>query len=150
MGTKFSRLVIETMSNPSWYCSRASPKVQCSGSHWTKNYITHVDRRPWRMCLGSPRASICWVEALSPGTSLPRRGLIVMTRPRLDPARRREAPDFPSARKCSTTRVRCVPLAFAWASAQCESDLSMERCLVALSTIRGEGLFRREPHYGPI
>ena len=75
---------------------------------------------------------------------------MVVTHPRLEPARRREAPDFPLAGKFSTMRVRCVPLAFAWASAQCESDLSMECCLVALLTTRGEGLSRREPHYGSI
>ena len=71
-------------------------------------------------------------------------------RPRLEPARRREAPDFPLAGKFSTTRVRRGPLAFAWAVAQCESDLSMESCLVALSTTRSEGQSRRDPHYGPI
>jgi hypothetical protein len=75
---------------------------------------------------------------------------MVVTHPRLEPARRREAPDFPLAGKFSTMRVRCVPLAFAWASAQCESDLSIESCLVALSTTRGEGLSRREPHSGTI
>ena len=74
---------------------------------------------------------------------------MVVTHSRLEPARRREAPDFSLAGKFSTTRVRCVPLAFAWAAAQCESDLSMESCLVALSSAIGEGLSRREPQSEP-
>jgi len=82
VGILFSKLVIETLSNPSLYYSRTFPKVQCSGPHWTRNSSTHVDRRPWQMRFGSLRASICWMEALSPGASLPRRGSMVVTRPR--------------------------------------------------------------------
>ena len=74
VGAVYSRLVIETMSNPSLYCSRASLNVQCSEPHWTKKYYTHVGRRPWRMRLGSLRASICRMKAWSPGASLHRRG----------------------------------------------------------------------------
>jgi hypothetical protein len=75
---------------------------------------------------------------------------MVVTRSRLEPARRREASDFPLAMKISKTRMRCVPLAFAWAAAQCESDLSMESYLDALSTTKGEGMSKREPQYGPM
>ena len=75
---------------------------------------------------------------------------MVVTRPRSEPARRREALDFSFACKLSTTQVHCVPLAFAWAAAHCDSDRYMESCLVDLSTTRGEGLSRREPHSGPI
>ena len=75
---------------------------------------------------------------------------MVATRPHLELARRREAPDFPLAGKFSTTRVRCVPLEVAWAAVQCESDISMESCLVTLSTTKGEGLSRRKPQLGPI
>ncbi len=131
--TVFSRLVIETMSNPSLYCSRASPKVQCSGPHWIKNSSTHVDRRPWRMRLGSLRASICWMKALSPGASLPRRDSMVMAPLRLEPACRREAPHFSLAGKIRTTRVNCVQLAFAWVAARCASDLSIYGELIGCS-----------------
>ena len=82
-GTVLSRLVIDTMSNPMWYCSRASPKVQYSGPHWTRNSSTKVDRRPWRTHLGSLRPNICWMVALSPGASLLRRGSMVVARRRL-------------------------------------------------------------------
>jgi len=73
---------------------------------------------------------------------------MVVTRPRLEHACRQEAPDFHLAGKLSTTRVRYEPLALAWAAARCESDLSVESCLDALSTSRGEGLLGRDPHYG--
>ncbi len=53
--------------------------------------------------------------------------------------------DFPFVGKFITSQARYVPLAAARAAAHCESDLSMESCLVSLSTTRGEGLFRREP-----
>jgi len=75
---------------------------------------------------------------------------MVVTRPRLEPACRREAPDFPLAGKFRTTQVRCVSLACAWATARSASDLSMESCLVALLTTIGEGLSRRKPQFGPI
>jgi len=75
---------------------------------------------------------------------------MIVVRPRVEVARRRGGPDFPFAGKFRKTRVRRVPLAFAWAEARCESDLSMESCLVALSTTREEGLFGRESHSGSI
>ena len=75
---------------------------------------------------------------------------MVATRPRLVVARRLGAPDFTFAGKFRKTRVRCVLLASAWAAARCDSDLSMESCLVALSTTRGEGLSGRKPHDGSI
>jgi len=65
--------------------------------------------------------------------------------PRLELAWRRRAPAFPLTGKFRRMRVRFAPLAVAWAAARCENDLSMERCLVALSTTRGEGLSEREP-----
>jgi len=64
---------------------------------------------------------------------------------RLEVARRPGVPDFPFAGKFSTTPARCVPLAAARVAARCESDLSMESCLVAMSTTRGEGLSGRKP-----
>ncbi len=66
---------------------------------------------------------------------------MVVARLRLEVARRRGVPDFPS-----TTHARCVPLVAALVVARCESDLSTERCLVAMSTLRREGLSGREPH----
>jgi hypothetical protein len=75
---------------------------------------------------------------------------MVVARPRLEVARRRGTPNFSFAGKFRKTRVRCVPLASVWAAARYESDLSMEFFLVALSRARGEGLSRREPHFGLI
>jgi hypothetical protein len=47
-------------------------------------------------------------------------------------------------------RVRCVLLAAARAATRFERELSMESCLVALSTARGDGLSGNEPQSGPI
>ena len=58
VGTVSSRVVMDTMSNPNLYCSRASPRVQCSGPHWTRNSSTQVERRLWRTRFGSLRANI--------------------------------------------------------------------------------------------
>jgi len=74
VGTVFSKLVIDNMSNPSLYCSRASPKVQCSGPDWTRNFSTQVERRPCRTRRGSLRAPKIWMDDLSPGASPPLRG----------------------------------------------------------------------------
>ncbi len=57
MGTVSSKQVIDTMSNPSLYYSRAFPKVQCCGPHWTRNSSTQVERRPCRTRRGSLRAN---------------------------------------------------------------------------------------------
>ena len=44
-------------------------------------------------------------------------------------------------------RVRFVLLAAAKVAARFERELSMESCLVALSTARGDGLSGREPQF---
>ncbi len=75
-------------------------------------------------------------------------GSMGVTRLRLDVARRRGAPDFPFVGKFSTTQARCVPQAAARMASLYESNLSMENCLVALSTTRGEGLSGRDPQSG--
>ena len=77
-GMESSRLVIDSMSKPREYCSRASSKVQCSGPHCTRYSSTHVLCRPCRTRLGLLRARMRWIEALSPGASLPLRGSIVV------------------------------------------------------------------------
>jgi len=135
-GTVSSRLVIDLMSNYRLYLLRASPKVQFSRPHRTRNSSTNVDRRPCRTRLGSHRARICWMAALSPGASLPRRGSTVVTMLRLWFARRRGAPDWPFVGKFSTMRVRRVALASAWLIACCERALVIESWLVALFTAR--------------
>ncbi len=76
-GTVGSRLEIEVMSNPDLYSSSTSSKVHVSGSHWTRNSYTHVDRRLWRMRLSSKLDSVWCMAALFPGESLPLRGCIV-------------------------------------------------------------------------
>ena len=52
---------------------------------------------------------------------------------------------FPLAGKCKSMRARFMLLAAARDAARFERELSMESCLVALSTSRGDGLFGREP-----
>ena len=66
----------------------------------------------------------------------------------LEVARRRGASDFPFVGKCSMMHARCVALAAARVASRCESDLSMEGCLVALSTTSGESLSGRESQSG--
>ena len=75
---------------------------------------------------------------------------MVVAHLRLEVARRRGFPDLHFVGKFNTTQARCVPLAAARAAARCESNLSIESCLVALSPVRGEGLSRRVPHSGYI
>ena len=75
---------------------------------------------------------------------------MVVARMRLEVARRRGPPEFTFVGKSRTTQVRCVPLEAARVAARCERDLSMESCLVALSTASGEGLSGREPYTGSI
>ena len=70
---------------------------------------------------------------------------MVVARPCLVHAWRWRAPVSPLAGKFRRMRVWFAPLTFAWAAVRCESDLSMESCLVALSIGREEGLFGREP-----
>ena len=150
MGTPFSMLVIDIMSNPRAYCSRASPKLQCSGPYWTKNSSTQVERRLCLTRLGSLRANICWIVALSPLASLPRRGSMVVGRILLAHAYPRGVHVFPLVGKFKSMRVRCVRLTAARAAARFERDLSMESRLDALSTARGDGLSGREPQSWPV
>jgi hypothetical protein len=64
---------------------------------------------------------------------------------RLQVARRGGAPDLALVGKFSTMGALCAALATARVTARCAIALSMERCLVALSTASGEGLSGREP-----
>ncbi len=73
---------------------------------------------------------------------------MVVARLRLQVVRRRGAPDFHFVGKFSTTQARCEPLTAARVASLCQRDLSMESCLVALSTARGEGLSGSEPQSG--
>ena len=57
---------------------------------------------------------------------------------------------FPLAGKFNSMRVRCVLFTAARAAAHFERELSMESCLVVLSTARRDGLPRRELSLGPI
>ena len=57
---------------------------------------------------------------------------------------------FPLAGDFKSMQMWFVLLAAARAAARFERDLSMESCLVALSTTRGEGMFEREPQSWPI
>ncbi len=57
-GTWSSRLVIDTISKPSRYCSRAATKVHVSGPHRTRNSSTHGDRRSCLIRMGSERANM--------------------------------------------------------------------------------------------
>jgi hypothetical protein len=70
---------------------------------------------------------------------------MVVGRIRLAPACPRGVLHFPLARKFKNMRVRCVLSTAERAAARFERELSMESCLVALSTARGDGLFGREP-----
>jgi hypothetical protein len=75
---------------------------------------------------------------------------MVVDRTRLTPACPLGVFAFPLSEKCKSMRVRFVLLAAARAAARFERELSMERCLFALSTTRGDGLSRRELQSWPI
>ena len=63
-------------------------------------------------------------------------------------ARRRGAPESTFVGKVNAMRVLCAALAATRVTARCAIALSMESCLVALSTASGEGLSGREPQSG--
>jgi hypothetical protein len=149
VGTPSSRLVIDVMSNPRASCSRASPRVHCPGPHWTRNSSTQVHRRLCLTRLGSLRANIFRMDALSLGASLSRRCSMVVGRILLPPAAPRGVLVFPLAGKFNSMRVRCVLLTAARAAASFEREYSMESCLVAMSSARGDGLPGREPQSWP-
>ena len=75
---------------------------------------------------------------------------MVVKRNRLAPACPRGVLAFPLAGKFKSMRVRFVLLAAARVAASFEREPSMESCLVALSTTRGDGLSGREPQSWPI
>jgi hypothetical protein len=57
---------------------------------------------------------------------------------------------FPLAGKFKSMRVRCVLLAVNRIAARFARKLSVESCLVAMSTARGDGLSGIEPQSSPI
>ncbi len=124
--------------------------MQCSGPHWTGNSSTRVERRLCLTRLGSLRVNIYWKDALSPGASLPRRGSIVVGRTLSAHACPRGVIAFPLTGRFKSMRVRCVMLAAARAAALFEREFSMESCLVAVSTARGDGLYGRDHQSWPI
>ena len=77
-GTCPSMLVINMLSNPNWYCSSASPKAHSYSSQRTRNSSTRVKRRPYLIRMGSGRANVWCMAALSSRASLPLRGSTVV------------------------------------------------------------------------
>ena len=75
---------------------------------------------------------------------------MVVDRTRLAPACPRWVFVFSLAGKFKSMRVRFVMLVAARAAALFEKELSLQRCLVALSKARGDGLSRRERQSWPI
>ena len=122
--------------------------MQCSGPHCTRYSSTHVLYRPWRTRLGSLRAKMSWMEALSPRASLPLRGSIVVGLRRLSELRRWEAPFFFFAGMFSVIFPCWCSRVDPRVAAHYERALSMESCLVALSRAKGEGLYGRDPQSG--
>ncbi len=74
---------------------------------------------------------------------------MVVGRILLAPACSRGVLPFPLARKFKNKRARCVLLTFARATARFEGELSMESCLIALSTIRGVVFLGEKSSLGP-
>ena len=85
-----------------------------------------------------------WIEALSPGASLPLRGSIVVVLLLLEELCLWDAPFFFLEGIFSRILLCWVSRSDARVAAQCERELSMESCLVALSSARGEGRSRRD------
>ena len=79
-----------------------------------------------------------------PGGIATPEGSLVMNRNRLAPVCARGVFAFPLAGKCKSMRVRLVLAAAARAAARFERELSMESCMVAVSTASGDGLSGRE------
>ncbi len=75
---------------------------------------------------------------------------MVVDRSRLAPACPRGVLAFPLAGKFKSMRVRCVLFTVVRAVARFARELSMESCLVARSTARGDGLSGRELQSWPI
>ncbi len=75
---------------------------------------------------------------------------MVVDRTRLAPACPRGVLVFPLAGKFRSMRVQIVLLAAARVAARFARELYIERCLVARSIARGDGLSGREPQSWPI
>ena len=88
-------LVIGVILNPNRYCFSALPNVYVFDSYLTKNSSIKVDRRPCLIRLGSERAKIRSITALSPRALLPLRGSTMVRVFRLRPARLLALRDFP-------------------------------------------------------
>ena len=73
-----SRLVIDNISKPKRCSSSTSPKVHVYVSQRTRNSSTHVVRRPCLIRVGSERANIRCMVAVSPGALLPLSGSTVV------------------------------------------------------------------------
>jgi len=127
-----SRLVIDTISKPNLYCSRASPHVHVSCSQRTRNSSTRVDRRPCLLRLGSERANIWCMAALSPGASLPLSSSTVV---RIFPL----WPGLLGGMLSVIFACRARP-PWGWERVARISALWMESCLEAASTTKGDGL----------
>ena len=110
---------------------------------------------PSRATVMSDASRIAASQYLLDGRFVPwdvaaRRGAMVVGRILLAPACPRGVLVFPLAGKFNRMRVRCVLVEAARASALFERKLSMESCLVALSTARGDGLSGIESKSWPI
>ena len=127
-----SRLVFDTISKPNRHCSRASSKVQVSGSQRTRNSSTHVFRRPCLIRLGSERAKIWYMTPVSPGASLLLRGSIVVWIFILWPCRLCEM--------CSVIFADLAGFPWGWDRDARSNALWMESCLEAASTTKGISL----------
>ncbi len=89
-----------------------------------------------------------WIEALSPEALLPLRGSIVVGLLLLEELCLLDAP-FSIIEGIFSRILLCwVSRSDARVAAQCERELSMESCLVALSSAKGEVRARRESQSG--
>jgi len=132
-----SRLVIDIISKPNRHCSSASPKMQVSGSQRARSYSTHADRRQCLIRMGSDRAKIWCMTAVSPGASLPLRGSTVVWIFLLRPGR--------FCGMCSAIFVVLAGSPWGWVRDARSSALWMEICLEAASTGKGNGLLEMVP-----
>jgi hypothetical protein len=135
-GTFSSRFVNEVMSNPSRCCSSAPCRVHLFSSRCARNYSAHIERRSLQMHMGSHRAKMWRIVALSHGLPLPLTGSTMRWALRLRASRRFADLVLPSEGEWSHIFVFRDAIPGRREREMCW-DSSIDYCLVVLSSIWG-------------
>ena len=128
------------MTNPCACCICTSRRVKSSGSHWTRNSSTNVNRLLCLMRKGVHLARTRLMPAFSPLALLPRRGSLVVSAFRLRSSFRLSAFLRRGDGKCSVSLGICTALFSVVFLGWRVSALLRECCRVALYSVKSDGV----------